>query len=166
MLKLFPLKSYVPSFIISCYATVARAMDGTLWAVGQGEHDRNMNLEPLPVFVHDLDWKTAIADENFVLEPVKLHCGMRMTKGYYRVRIFDSSIDKQFASESILTSPRTTYDDVCKEKYSLPAHCAYEVVIHEGVATIQPVDTRGIPNSGRLLELSEGWKHSLAIVEE
>jgi len=176
----------------SNFNIVILAEDGTLWAMGMGEHDRDMSCQPLPVYVYDPDWLASGREPS--TERVRLSRRLRLQKGYRRVCLFqtDRNDDNGSSSSStssggcpadeslLLVTPPVAHIEAGEgagtghsagavrgaESAKLPPYSAFEVVLHNDEASVQPVDLAGLPVGAKLLELSVGWIHSLALVEE
>jgi len=143
--------------------------------VGQGEFDRNMCVDPVPVHVYDCDWDTSVKTHDKLedyLERARLSPAMRIQKSHARVGIFDDTIGLRASRSSTLLSPPPSLSALERSpderggKYSMPAHGAFEVVLHHGEASLQPMDLSGLPDRCRLVHVSSGWKHTLAIVDD
>lgn len=147
----------------SNFNIVILADDNTLWVMGVGEHDRNMNSKPLPVHLYDTDWNSNNSDSNSPLIPCVVDVSVRLQKGYKRVILFDmtSKISDTRKAMRLFATPTT--DTVAYNKY---ASIAFEVVLHADEAFLQPMDLPGLPPNGLLLDLSVGWQHKLALVKE
>lgn len=130
----------VMEVVSSIYTLVMRANDGTLWAMGVGEYDRNRVAAPLQV--HDV-----FSEEELVsgkegasqpFRPARAPPGATLRKGHNRVTLMLPSS----ADEPVL-----------------------QVVLHENEAFMQPLDESSVPHE-YLLDLSVGWKHNLAIMQQ
>lgn len=158
--------------VSSNFNMVIVAEDNSLWALGLGEHDRNMNSVPLPVRLYDTDWNrsssggsstSSESEGNSCLTACAIDTTVRLQKGYKRVLVFDTTstvCDPHRAMKRFATATTDT------EAYNKCASIAFEVVLHEDEAFLQPVELPGLPAGGRLLDLSVGWQHTLALVEE
>lgn len=130
---------------ISCsnFALVIRCSDGSLWAVGLGERDRNCNPLPMPV-LSDLNENvgTPLAEQD-----IRVVCSERtkLRKGYTRVAILDP--DRDVPLEVIIHN---------REAY------AREVEGTEELA--RSLETGGEGARAMWGDLASGWKHSLAVV--
>jgi len=156
----------------SNFGLVILAEDGTLWALGMGEHDRDMNCTPLPVYVYDPESSTRSSDLSFTTQTVRIGSDVEMRKGYKRVCLFTTERHAQPDSQSILNATPVQTGPSNQTNTSSPspshkiAHSAYEVVIHNDEASIQPLDLSDLPVNAKLLDVSVGWVHSLALIED
>lgn len=135
------------------------ADDGTLWAIGLGEDDRNCIPSPVPVQqavnAALLDSSQLAGGGQAVSSPqVRLGPGAALRKGYQRVTLFDQSPGGSSTAWS-------TYAD--------PGERIFEVVVHEGEAFLHPTDLaaqeRDQLAEKSILDFSHGWQHQIAVFE-
>lgn len=136
---------------------MVRADDGTLWAIGLGEDDRNCIPSVVPVqqavnaglLDPSLLGGQAVSSPQVVLGP-----GAAMRKGYQRVTLFDKSPG----------SPSTAWST-----YADPRERVFEVVVHEGEAFLHPLDLAAQEQDQladkSILDFSHGWQHQVGIFE-
>ena len=137
----------------SNFTLVIRAEDGSLWAVGLGEDDRNCIPSPVPVqqAINAALLPAQQSSTQTVTSPqTVLGASAAMRKGYQRVTLFDRS-----------PGAATTWST-----YGDPRERIFEVVVHEGEAFLHPMDMAvgDLDVSGReIVDVSHGWKHQLGL---
>jgi len=153
--------------ISSNFSLVIRDASGRLWALGMGEYDRNMIVEPVPVqkaILGQLDYnEDAVAQA--VLSPSTM-----LKKGHQRVVLIPSSAS---SADTADTSGLCQYESQA---------AAFEVVLHQAEAYLQevsdlnfPVRTDAEAGAGagagagaqgqrpQLVDYSSGWKHTCSL---
>lgn len=128
------------------------AEDGSMWALGMGEHDRNANTTPLRVQTDfhlprsDGDRRTATAEldtvdgRNYLLVPVNSET--LLCKGYNRVTLVVREVPLAAAQANAALLPPTTSSsssDVIvapseKNRATFPEQGIFDVVVHQGEA--------------------------------
>lgn len=119
---------------IQCSNTgvIMRAHDKTLWAIGIGEYDRNGIAEPIPV-------QAEVEDYDFNNPPpfelAIVEHDTKLVKGHNRVGVLTAA-----------------------GRFS-------EIVLHEREAYVQPIMNAdffdGLPDKGKIVDISIGWQHVL-----
>ena len=145
----FPTSIRIVDICSSNFALVMKDDQGGLWAVGLGEHDRNMAVTPLPV-QKAIEGQLESDDQGSA--PVVMNEHVTMKKAYNRVVLLDGNDDNH--------PGLTEYDT---------KHRAFEVVIHQGEAFLQVVEVleNDAMNEGKtLVDYTMGWQHQLAIFQE
>ena len=178
----------------SNFQLVMLAEDGTLWAIGMGEHDRNANPVPLRVETDfhqprvGVDRSTANAEvdpvdgRNYLLLPVESRegdrsAGARLRRGHQRVCLVtrEAPLAEAAGNTDATTTPSTTSDLIivpgALNRANFPEQGIYEVVVHEGEAYLielaLPVEKSGAEDAQlRVLNYSSGWRHNLLVVED
>jgi hypothetical protein len=159
------------------FLVAVRCDDGTVWALGMGEHDRERVAVPIQVHAPYTD-----AEKEGTAEPRGLRFSTQLLlqeqqqwqqqqqhnvlrKGHNRISVIPNSVYAITGEESDFVS-------------------AYEIILHNGVASCQrfeldgPVDvllkktTQGQfqtqsrrQTRRQLADLSVGWKHALAVLQ-
>jgi hypothetical protein len=136
--------------------------DRSLWAMGMGEHDRNMNSIPLRVQTdfHTEEGHRRLVDLGSVDEVDTVYMRLPedsfLRKGYNRVTL-------------ILPSERRTIDGGTLSVSSSTICASYEVVIHRDEAYILQLAIESFsflnpkqrPQDFIIRDYSGGWQHSL-----
>ena len=131
------------AFSPSNFGLVIRCSDGSLWAVGLGERDRNTCPHPLPVLS---DFNVNLHTELAALDiPVVVSGRTRLRKSYNRVLVLDPEREVPF---EVIMHNREAY--------------GREV---EGIETFVEKNG-GAGRPGFVIDYATGWKHSLAILAE
>ena len=117
--------------VSSNFNLIIRDENGALWAVGMGEYDRNMVIEPIPVqqaIQGQLDFNDAIAPQ------ATIHTSGMLKKGYQRVMVITQP-----------TYQLSTYQTKCP---------IFEIVVHQGEAYLQELSDWEELNSANATEPS------------
>ena len=127
----------------SNFGLIIRCSDGSLWAVGLGERDRNTCPLPLPVLS---DFNINLHSELAKLDiPVKVSERARLRKGYNRVLVLDPERNVPF---EVIMHNREAYGREVEG-------------IEDFVTFLSGASSRNI-----VLDYATGWRHSLAVVME
>lgn len=151
----------------SNFAVTIRAHDGSLWAMGMGEHDRNANPSPVEV---TSDFVAADGSTATVFDSVVL-----MRKGQTHVSVHTSRefVAAPSAATATAASAVTTDSSAPTAAATTTAEARYrsfEVVLHRGEAYLRPLSFEGLPSQATgaatfaVVDYSSGWKHDLAVV--
>ena len=131
------------SYVASNFGLVIRCSDGSLWAVGLGERDRNTCVQPLPVLA---DFNANLHTDLAYLDiPVTVSADTRLRKGHNRVLVLDPEREVPF--EVIVHN---------KEAYGREVEGIEAFVESQG----------GAGRRGFVLDYAVGWKHSLAVLAD
>jgi len=150
----------------SNFCSVVLANDGSLWALGVGEYDRNACISPLRVQT----------DYHVYEDGDQLHCdnGEKLMKTVYFTMPKEAVLKKGHQRVSVLFAEdvmpvREEDNDVRKAKYS-----CFEVVIHKDEAYLIEIEVDRCPGvqkvvgeeNYQIVDYSSGWQHSLIIVAQ
>ena len=146
-------------YIDSNFNLIIICSDGSLWAIGMGEHDRNANPNPLQVQEEEQQQQrqeeeeeivpdTGTVDINKIYVHVPQHSLIR--KGQLRVSIFIPKPNKNTSNIN---------------------YNSYEVVVHKGEAYlinlhITCATDNYLQENRKVIDFSSGWRHSLVLFEK
>jgi hypothetical protein len=157
-------------FVKSNFSIVIRATDGTLWAMGMGEYDRNGVSVPTTVLSPinpNIDHGQISSNNNTSQDiPFIATSDSQMKKGNKRVSLVTHSIDGNALKDNAIN-----HSWLCSE--------IYDVILHNFEAYLKPVDLTFQQNSVpsqkteidktrkyRITDYSSGWMHSLLALED
>ena len=157
--RLGPRGLLVKEICSSNFTLVLRAIDDSLWAMGVGEEDRNFLEQPVPVQQATVAGVDVPAGQTVSSPQVVLGPNAVMRKGYQRVLLFDRGTNS--------AGTKTTWST-----YGDSNERIFEVVVHDGEAFLHPMDgmlssqEEEVALHGKaLLDLSQGWKQTLSVIE-
>ena len=145
--------------IFSQFSLTIRASDDSLWCIGLGEHDRNANPNPLPVF-NDFrvvgSPKEEVAPDAVLPFPSSKYV---LKKGQKRVSLHSDIEHIHFADMEPI------------EGQAPPAHHkSFDIILHQGQAYLIPLEIKYthedlINTNRKIVDYSVGWQHELLLVE-
>ena len=151
------------------FTVLVRAEDGTLWTLGMGEYDRNRIPDFIPV--HDVYTKEELEDPSKEARNAIISQDVVIKKGYNRINLlqpnapplqvilhekeaFLQPFGLEVPKESFITGVTNLISDLLKGQMRIS---------YESEVNLDPIFTH---ENYSINDLSVGWRHQLAIVEE
>jgi hypothetical protein len=155
--------------MISNFCVVIVASDGTLWAMGMGEHDRNAVSKPVQVqsdFIlsNPKQQQSSSSDLNAKLLP-----GQFLRNGHKRVS-FHTNEDYVNTVQDTKTNTESDLNHPNSNSIASETARSFDIILHKGEAYLKPLSLGDVSSSDsqgkwNVVDYSSGWQHDLVLVQ-